>query len=93
MTPKAFHAMLTLILGLALGILWLRTFWDQARESPIAIVAAPFAIAVLGLGHWIAYDFSIRHWAAGFSFIQAVFNVCVAVLLLIRRSQKISVRV
>ena len=50
-------------------------------------VAVAFAVAVVGLSHWVAYDFSIGHWAGDFSLIQAVFNVSVAIALLVRRSR------
>lgn len=71
MSMKAFHALLTLVLGLAVGIVWLRAFWNNARIAPAAVVAAPVAAGLLGLGHWIAYDFSLQHWAGDFSLLQA----------------------
>jgi len=84
---KAGHALLTLILGFAVGITWLRTFWNDPNAAPPAIIAMPIAAAVLGLGHWVAYDFSIQHWAGDFSLFQAVFNVGVAGILLARRTR------
>jgi hypothetical protein len=44
------------------------------------------AAALLGLAHWVAYDFAIGHWAGDVSLLQAVFNVTVATLLLVRRA-------
>jgi len=93
MSMKAFHALLTLVLGFTVGIVWLRTFWNDSHRVPPAILAAPVAAALLGLGHWIAYDFSLQHWAGAFSLLQALFNVSVAAALLMRRSsQQISSR-
>lgn len=83
---KAVHAMVTLVVGLGFGMVWLRTFWNAPRAVPAAILAAPAAAAVLGLGHWVAYDFSIGHWAGDLSLIQAVFNLTVAGALLSRRA-------
>lgn len=86
MSPKALHAFLTLILGVAVGLVWLRTFWNDARRAPAAVIAAPLAAAVLGLGHWVAYDFSTGHWAGDSSLLQAVFNQVVTAALFYRRS-------
>ena len=86
MSMKAFHALVTLVLGSAVGVVWLRAFWHNAGRVPAAVVAAPVAAGLLGLGHWVAYDFRIGHWAGDFSLLQAVFNVGVAVTLLYRRS-------
>lgn len=86
MSVKALHALVTLVLGFTVGIVWLRTFWNDSHRVPAAILAAPIAAALLGLGHWIAYDFSLQHWAGDFSLLQAVFNVSVAAALLMRRS-------
>jgi hypothetical protein len=88
MSMKAFHAVVTLVLGFTVGILWLRTFWNDTRRVPATILAAPIAAAVLGLGHWIAYDFSLGHWAGDFSLLQALFNISVAAALLSRRSSE-----
>ena len=85
MSFKAMHAMLTLVVGFAVGITWLRAFWNDSHRVPAAILAAPVAAALLGLGHWVAYDFSLSHWAGDFSLIQAVFNLGVATVLLARR--------
>ena len=87
MSMKAFHAVVTLVLGFAVGIVWLRTFWNDSHRVPSAVLAAPIAAALLGLSHWVAYDFSLSHWAGDFSLLQAVFNVSVAILLLTRRTQ------
>lgn len=84
---KAAHALATLILGLAVGVTWLRTFWRKPNAAPAAVIAMPLAAAILGLGHWVAYDFSLRHWAGDFSLLQAVFNVGVVILLFSRRSE------
>jgi hypothetical protein len=83
---KAAHALVTLILGLAVGITWLRTFWKKPNAVPAVVIAMPLAAAVLGLGHWVAYDFSLRHWAGDFSLFQALFNVGVVFTLLSRRA-------
>lgn len=88
MSMKAFHALVTLVLGFTVGIVWLRTFWNDSHRVPAAILAAPVAAALLGLGHWVAYDFSLQHWAGDFSLLQALFNVSVAVALLMRRTQQ-----
>lgn len=85
MSAKAIHALLTLIIGVAFGIVWLRVFWNEPRRVPAAVVAAPLAAGVLGLGHWIAYDFAIGHWAGDFSLLQALFNALVTGALLYRR--------
>jgi hypothetical protein len=87
MSMKAFHAVLTLVLGSAVGIVWLRAFWYNARSAPATIIAAPIAVGLLGLGHWVAYDFSLGHWAGDFSLLQAIFNIAVALLLLYRRAE------
>lgn len=85
---KAAHALVTLILGIAVGLMWLKTFWRKPNAVPAAVIAMPLAAAVLGLGHWIAYDFSLRHWAGDFSLFQALFNTAVAFALLARRSKQ-----
>jgi hypothetical protein len=86
MSANAFHAMLTLVAGFYVGIVWLRAFWNSPRSVPPAILAAPVAAALLGLGHWVAYDFSLGHWAGDFSLLQAIFNLAVTVVLFTRRS-------
>lgn len=83
---KAAHALVTLILGFAVGITWLRTFWRKPNAVSTAVLAMPLAAAVLGLGHWVAYDFSLRHWAGDFSLLQALFNVAVVLALFSRLS-------
>ncbi|HYN81636.1 MAG TPA: hypothetical protein VES88_09060 [Gemmatimonadaceae bacterium] len=88
MSMKALHALVTLVLGFAVGIVWLRTFWSDTHRVPPAILAAPVAAGVLGLAHWIAYDFSLAHWAGDFSLLQALFNISVAAALLMRRTQR-----
>jgi hypothetical protein len=87
MSMKAFHAVVTLVLGFAVGIVWLRTFWNDSHRVPSAVLATPVAAALLGLSHWVAYDFSLSHWAGDFSLLQAVFNIAVAIVLLTRRTQ------
>ena len=87
MSMKAIHAFVTLVLGFTVGIVWLRTFWNDTHRVPAAILAAPVAAALLGLGHWIAYDFSLHHWAGDFSLLQALFNISVATALLMKRTQ------
>ena len=85
MSMKALHALATLAIGVTVGIVWLRAFWNDARRVPSAVLAAPLAAGVLGLGPWIAYDFSVNHLAAAFSLMQAVFNAGVTAALLYRR--------
>jgi phosphoglycerol transferase MdoB-like AlkP superfamily enzyme len=85
MSMKAMHAVLTLLIGSAVGIVWLRTFWHNTRRVPATVLAAPIAAGLLGLGHWVAYDFSLGHWAGDFSLLQAIFNVGVAFALFYRR--------
>ena len=85
MSLKAMHAVLTLVLGSMVGVVWLRAFWDNACRVPTAVLAAPIAAGLLGLSHWVAYDFSLGHWAGDFSLLQALFNVGVAIALLYRR--------
>jgi hypothetical protein len=87
MSMNAAHAMLTLIVGIGFGVTWLATFWRRPQGVSRGILAAPLAAAFLGLSHWVAYDFSLRHWAGDFSLLQATFNVVVAALLLTRRRQ------
>ena len=84
---KAAHAFTTLVLGLLVGVVWLRTFWRKPDAASPAILAMPVAAALLGLGHWVAYDFSLRHWAGDFSLAQALFNIGVTAALLIRRGR------
>jgi hypothetical protein len=91
MSMKAIHAVLTLVLGSAVGVVWLRAFWYNTRRAPVAVIAAPIAAGLLGLGHWVAYDFSVGHWAGDFSLLQALFNVAVAVVLLYRRGMSTAV--
>lgn len=88
MSPNAIHAVLTLVLGVAVGALWLRVFWRDPARAPAAVLAAPAIVALLGLGHWVAYDFSFSHWPGGFSLAQALFNVAVAAVLLVRRASR-----
>lgn len=85
MSMKAIHAFVTLIVGCSVGLVWLRAFWHDARRVPAVVIAAPLAAGVLGLGHWIAYDFSLGHWAGDFSLLQAVFNTAVTAALFYRR--------
>ena len=85
MSAKAFHALLTLLVGTGVGVVWLRAFWHHARRAPALVVGAPLAAGLLGLGHWVAYDFAVGHWAGDFSLLQALFNFSVAVALLYRR--------
>jgi hypothetical protein len=86
---KALHALLTLVLGVAFGITWLRAFWNRPTSVSATVLLAPLAAALLGLGHWIAYDFSLAHWAGDFSLLQALFNSGVTALLLLRRRRAI----
>jgi hypothetical protein len=86
MSMKSLHALTTLILGLAVGVIWLRSFWRDPNRVPVAVLMAPVLAGLLGLGHWVTYDFSLSHWAGDFSLLQAVFNILVAGLLLSRRS-------
>ena len=86
MSAKAFHALLTLVVGAGVGVVWLRAFWHDARRAPASVVAAPVAAGLLGLGHWVAYDFALGHWAGDFSLLQALFNFTVAAALLYRRA-------
>lgn len=86
MSWKAMHAFVTLIVGLAVGIVWLRAFWSAPKRVPVAVLAAPVAAGLLGLGHWIAYDFSLAHWPGGFSLAQASFNFFVFAALMLRRN-------
>ena len=86
MSAKAFHALLTLVVGVSVGIYWLRTFWHAPQRVPAGVLAAPVAVALLGLSHWVAYDFSYAHWPAGFSLLQAGFNVAVVAALFVRRA-------
>lgn len=85
MSMKAIHAFVTLIVGCGVGLVWLRAFWHDARRVPAVVIAAPLAGGVLGLGHWIAYDFSLGHWAGDFSLLQAAFNAAVTAALFYRR--------
>ncbi|MGQ0639329.1 MAG: hypothetical protein ACT4P6_00930 [Gemmatimonadaceae bacterium] len=87
MSIKALHALLTLIVGLGFGVTWLRAFWNRPGSVSSVVLIAPLAAALLGLGHWIAYDFSLAHWAGDFSLLQALFNIGVTFLLLARRRQ------
>ena len=52
MSMKAFHAMITLIIGFSVGLTWLRVFWSNARSAPVAVIASEldndrFGIAVI----------------------------------------------
>lgn len=85
---KAAHALVTLIVGFTVGLVWLKTFWRNPNSVPASVIAMPIAAAILGLGHWVAYDFSLQHWAGDFSLFQAVFNISVALTLLSRRSER-----
>ncbi|MBI2401667.1 MAG: hypothetical protein HYV20_02790 [Gemmatimonadetes bacterium] len=85
MSMKALHALVTLVIGVTVGTVWLRAFWKDAGRVPAAVIAAPLAAAVLGLGPWIAFDLSLRHWAGDSSLIQAVFNAGVTGALFYRR--------
>ena len=48
MSMKAFHAVVTLVLGFAVGLVWLRTFWNDSHRVPTAVLAAPIAAGLLG---------------------------------------------
>lgn len=85
MSMNALHALVTLIVGLAFGATWLRTFWNRPDAVSSLALSAPLGAALLGLGHWVAYDFSLSHWAGDFSLMQALFNVTVTALLISRR--------
>ncbi len=85
MSAKAAHALLTLLLGLAFGVTWLRLFWNGPRPPAPALVLAPAIVGIVGLGPWIAYDFSLAHWASAFSLGQALFNALVVAALLARQ--------
>lgn len=85
MGMKALHALATLVIGVTVGVVWLRAFCRDPGRVPGAVIAMPLAAGVLGLGHWIAYHFSLGHWAGEFSLMQAVFNAGVATALLYRR--------
>lgn len=85
MSMNALHALVTLIVGLAFGATWLRTFWNRPDAVSSLVLSAPLGAALLGLGHWVAYDFSLSHWAGDFSLMQALFNVTVTALLISRR--------
>jgi hypothetical protein len=87
MSMNALHALLTLVIGVSFGATWLRTFWHRPRSVSTLVLSAPLAAALLGLGHWVAYDFSLEHWAGDFSLMQALFNVSVTALLFARRRQ------
>lgn len=91
MSFKAAHAFVTLIVGVSVGVVWLRAFWSDPRRVPVAVLAAPAAAGLLGLAHWIAYDFSLGHWAGDFSLAQALFNFGVFTFLLIRRTRRIQI--
>ena len=86
MSWKAIHAFMTLIVGLAVGIAWLRAFWSAPRRVSASVLGAPVAAGLLGLSHWVAYDFSLAHWPGGFSLVQASFNFLVFAALMLRRS-------
>ena len=85
MAAKAAHALLTLLLGLAFGVTWLRLFWNQSRRVSPALLLAPAVVGIVGLGPWIAYDFSLSHWASAFSLGQALFNALVVTALVARQ--------
>ena len=83
---KAAHAFLTLVVGVSVGAVWLANFWRRPRDVSVPVLLAPVAAALLGLSHWVAYDFALGHWAGDISLLQALFNVTVAALLLLRRA-------
>ena len=85
MSAKAAHALLTLLLGVAFGATWLRLFWNDARRASPALLLAPAIVGIVGLGPWVAYDFSLSHWAGAFSLAQALFNALVVALVLMRQ--------
>lgn len=90
MSMNALHALVTLLVGLAFGATWLRTFWNRPDAVSSLVLSAPLGAALLGLGHWVAYDFSLSHWAGDFSLMQALFNVTVTTLLISRRRRMIA---
>ena len=87
---NALHALVTLVVGVAFGATWLRTFWNRPDAVSSLVLSAPLAAALLGLGHWVAYDFSLSHWAGDFSLIQALFNISVTMLLISRRRRMVA---
>ena len=86
MSMKAAHAFLTFVVGVSVGAVWLANFWRRPRHVSVPVLMAPAAAALLGLAHWVAYDFAIGHWAGDLSLLQALFNVGVATSLLVRRA-------
>ena len=90
MSMNALHALVTLLVGLAFGATWLRTFWNRPDAVSSLVLSAPLGAALLGLGHWVAYDFSLSHWAGDFSLMQALFNVSVTTLLISRRRRMVA---
>ena len=90
MSMNALHALVTLLVGLAFGATWLRTFWNRPDAVSSLVLSAPLGAALLGLGHWVAYDFSLSHWAGDFSLMQAMFNVSVTTLLISRRRRTVT---
>ena len=88
MSAKAAHALLTLLLGLAFGVTGLQFFWNDARRATPALLLAPAIVGIIGLGPWIAYDFSLAHWASAFSLGQALFNALVVAALLARQHSR-----
>jgi hypothetical protein len=85
MSLKAADALLTLVLGSFIGGVWLRTFWSDARRVPLLVLAAPLVAGLLGREHWVADDFSVRHWAGDVSLAQALCNATVVCALCYRR--------
>lgn len=85
MSIKALHATFTIFGGMAVGCIWLAKFWAGRYKDDLSLIIFPLFVAVLGLLHWINYDYSLGHWASAGSVLQAVFNVGVVILLLSRR--------
>jgi len=51
MSMRALHALATLVIGVTVGLVWLKAFWKDAGRVPAAVIAAPLAADVLGLSH------------------------------------------
>jgi len=91
MSIKALHAAFTIFGGMAVGFIWLAKFWAGRYKDDSSLIIFPLFVAVLGLLHWINYDYSLGHWASAGSVLQAVFNLGVVILLLSRRFHALTI--
>jgi hypothetical protein len=86
MSLDAVHATLTLGVGVAFGLTWVRLFWSGLVLAPGPVLWAPLVVGFMGLGHGFASGFRTGIWAGDVSVFQGLFNLAVTLALVYRRA-------